>query len=339
MFNKIGDEISRNLSLAFEKAAEVFDGLKFVVGETTAATRKVQTHERYEKHKLTMRLAQGGYGKLYAKAFSAALKGDDPKQKDIISVNPAELDYNSITMWFGDDNGKPEVITKLEEWIASNSSPLQDKRDSLAAILKKNPTWMGAMTRVDTKGDAREWLGNDSGDNSEQGRHPWMCCNKTASWRWGPNAWPLVGMGSLVYISAPGIVLQLFKAEAFVDQGVVSLSDLPSYLETPTGLKTLKEDDTWCLLDFSDKVGVAWVPFGYLVTMLVMPGDDRKSENELGFAWCATSFSAERGKHMSEKTWAAVSTLNKAHFERMSKQPLWATRSSVFYAFMEALRA
>lgn len=190
------------------------------------------------------------------------------------------------------------------------------------------------------------------------GEFPWLVCTKAWSWRFGPNSWSLPGVGCWVMPTVPNCFLIVFKAADFINQGVVALGDLSSFLESNTGQSMTKA--SMILVDMRAGRKLCWVPFGYIVAPL-HTGDydidadddaDDKQDSEkvaasissssskpacanpastdLAYFWCMPVFSGPMSCKVSQREWAPICAFNKAHFDKASSSPLWAQRAGAF---------
>lgn len=191
------------------------------------------------------------------------------------------------------------------------------------------------------------------------GEFPWLVCTKAWSWRFGPNSWSLPGVGCFVMPSTQNCFLVVFKAADYINQGVVALGDLPSFLESSTGQAMTKSSMT--LVDMRASRKLCWVPFGYLVVPLYIgdydieddDADDKQdsekvasssskpasvgtSIRDLGYFWCMPILNGPMSCILSQRDWAPIVAFNRAHFDKTSASPLWAQRAQAFDRMCES---
>lgn len=154
----------------------------------------------------------------------------------------------------------------------------------------------------------------------------------------GANAWPVPGVGSFAYALSPALLL-CFRASGFTSKGLVALGDLPAFLETNSGMSAAKDHLT--IVDLRGATRLAWIPYGFLVSPLVLVDDDQdgdgastakssKDHGDLGFIWTMSLFDASLAAAVPDSVWGPIETMNQEHFAARGDVPLWSTRSEVF---------
>lgn len=341
------------LDLKSTAAEEVYDGLRFVLDQGSDKHRKNMQHLRYRRMRIGNRLVTGGYLEHYATKVTYRLQ--DPSVQDkFIQTNPLSFDPERIGIWDKIEGEIAEGIDKLRMDLA----PVVDsKRSSLQQVLENNHSFTGAMARLEASSLDITRLSKackyEFGSLASQGHHPWLVTLRKWSFRAGPGAFPLPGMGAFVWAENPGtLMLHCFRASDFVNQGLVVLSDMAAFLETASGLKTLGADN-WFIIDLRQKPASAggafvFIPYGFIVWPLYMPLDidepvsatQQNLQPGQGFTYFSvlTVFSAALIAQLPPPAWTAIENHNKIHMERQAaNSPLWANRGQSLAAVSAAV--
>lgn len=329
-------------------AEEFFAGMRFLAEQGTEKQRKVRLHDRYQRSKLATKLHMGGFRKAHAKNFANKFY-DAPQECGAAlarNIAGSAFDPLQVTVWDGTDDLGKDMMNKVAGFKESFAPALHSKVDSLQRTLDnpKNEKWTGAMAKVDSTEVDFNVLGlaGIEGKSRQRGGEPWVACMKAYSWRWGPNAWPVPGVGSLVVPLGKGTMLQVFKVNSFVQEGLVVLNDVPGFLDTQSGGKMLDSVDcSWMLLDLRESEGaVIWIPYGWVVAPVYVPPKLPEEgalpdPTDLSFVWTMAIFSKEMAGAAPAAAMAAIVAFNRVHFDRMSNSPLWQTRKEAFDAIVE----
>lgn len=315
------------LSAETNTCEDFHKALEFLVGQSKLQTRNTQMQARYRRTKVVNRLIVGGFGKGFAKCMPDHIYQQElPK---VVKVNPEKFDHGAILMW--DPSGQseePKMLKQIAKFQEESLVLVPDKQARMLEELEKNSGWSGCMTKVDKEErtfDFEPWgLGGDPMVNMA-GCKPWLTAFKKETFRFGPKAFPLPGLGSFVVAVSP-MVLQLFTIEPLLAKGI-SLPDVPQFLEAPAGATYIKET----LLTIPMKKGTAmWVPYGYVCSTINTPLDPEGSVEDFGFAWVLTILEKSWAKELPTNVWAAIRAWNEETFKANSSSKLWNDRAEAF---------
>ena len=214
----------------------------------------------------------GGVGNSYAKVLASRLIETDV-EKECVLINPDTVDRGSICKLADDSEEGAKWINKVAVFQAEAPSAISKKQNNLTDTMEKpaSAKWMGALVCSTS-------LFVEMG--AKRSGAPWA------------RLWVQPRGGS--------VVVQPFRAEGFVDQGLAALGDLPQFLETSSGGKLL-DSDNWVLLGFRRSDGIAEVPPGYLVAITNVPSEDDKNQSQLAFAWSLVSLEPRLSKVLCSK--------------------------------------
>ena len=323
------------------KAEHFFEGAKFLVEECTQAQRKSQLHERYLRTKLGTKLMLGGFGKSFSKFFANRFYDTTPQEGLVRNVAGEEFDITKVTVWDSTNEVGRGINQKVMAMAANFKAAADDKVQSLQKTMDnpKNEKWTGSMAKVGY-GDGLSLddleLRGISGKCAGPGREPWMICMRGYSWRWGPNLWPLPGVGAFVAPVGAGTVLQIIKVESLTQEGMVALGDTPGFLETPSGNKVISCPGSYILVDLrASSSAVAWVPYGYVASPLYIPAvlpeeGPLPDPTDLAFLWSLAIIDAGMSSSVPAPAMGAIAAFNRMHFDRMGSSTLWTSRAAAF---------
>ena len=238
----------------------------------------------------------------------------------------------------------PKAVTN------QHAAALNDRLDSLWKTMSKpqNERWTGAMAGISCPGADLSGSGLPMFDGAAalaEGEYPWLVVTKKAAFRWGPNAWLVPGVGCWVnQASTCNGVLLAVRVGDFVRKGLVVLPDAPAFMETEAGAAMLP--DTLTIVDLRGTKKLAWIPFGYMVSPLVMPDADdddapRPSgsstsggvqKEDLGFFYVLPAFINELCAPVSDAHWQPILNMNEDYFKKMGDSALWTARKAAFDA-------
>lgn len=323
------------------KAEDFFDGVKFLAEETTQAQRKSQLHDRYRRAKLCSRLILGGFGKSFAKFVANRFYDTTPQEGLACNVSCEDFDITKVTVWTSANDVGWDMIKKLTTMQDTFKPAADEKVQSLQKTMDnpKNEKWTGSMAKMDYGAglmlddlNLRGIAGKCEGPGCE----PWMVCMRAYSWRWGPGAWPLPGVGAFIVPVRAGMVFQIIKVESLTQEGMVALGDTPGFLETPSGNKLIANPGSCILVDMRTSVAaVAWVPFGYVVSPVYIPAvlpeeGPLPDPTDLAFFWSLAIIDRDLASSVPAPAMGAIVAYNRGHFDRMGSSSLWKTRQAAF---------
>lgn len=164
-----------------------------------------------------------GWGERHAQRF--ALRHHSPQAQDlhILKTPVGRYDLQQIAIW--DLDGETPTRIALVCELMEQARPVRKVRlENLATSMAQHSSWGGAMGRIDFTGkdvaEVMNLFGMDDAMNMDiQGCHPLATVARRGAWRWGPNSFPMIGLGCFVLLEPPVVCLQLFRAEALVGQG------------------------------------------------------------------------------------------------------------------------
>ena len=320
------------LSAETKTCEDFHKALGFLVGQSRLQNRHSMMQVRYRRAKVVNRLIVGGFGKGFAKNMPDHFYQQELPR--VVKVSPEEFDHVAILMW--DSSGQseqPKMLKQIARFQEESLVMVPDKQARMLEELGKNSAWTGCMSKVDKEGrtfDFEPWgLGGDPMVNMA-GCKPWLAAFKKETFKFGPKAFPLPGLGSFVVAVSP-MVLQLFTIEPLLAKGI-SLPDVPQFLEAPAGATYIKET----LLTVPMKKGTAmWVPYGYVCITINTPLDPEGSVEDFGFARVLTILEKSWAQELPANVWAAIRAWNEETFKANSSSKLWGDRAEAFAELCE----
>jgi hypothetical protein len=256
----------------------------------------------------------GGFGVGYAKLVAEKLKTmqDDCKA----FTNPDEINYQVPMRWAApDEKFGDRLVCHLNEYKEKSAVSVESKVSNLSNKIVERRL-MGLLAKIDhgaAVDDPSSWSGQESWMPDHIGSCAWMSAFSKFGWRYGPDAYPLPGMGGYSTLASPhAAVLQLIPIEPLVESGLVVLADLAGFLETDLGLTLASKHAMFVPMKTGD---VLWSPLGYLILPLYIPVGGQKED--IAFMWHLTSWSKALCGKVSATTWAAVEVINDSHHAKV----------------------
>lgn len=168
---------------------------------------------------------------------------------------------------------------------------------------------------------------------------PWFLGVRPHSWRISCADYPMQAFAHIVVPCTPNMVLVTFDLNSLFENGVM-MSDIGSFLETPTGLAWAKDHCSIAALSLHQ---CAWVPYGCAATVVYNPSlaNLALSPNQVGYSMIWTVFSPDLASCVPENLWKSITTAHKRNFEKFSTSRVWASRieaSSKFFTAVEKAR-
>ena len=105
---------------------------------------------------------------------------------------------------------------------------MQAKMKALCKKLdeENNARKPGTIAKVEYTGNLNiDDLKFEEGTIKHIGNHgtgPWLSAFRPHTWRYGPSAWPLPGVGSLISAVTSGTFLLILRLTPFVEQGLIA---------------------------------------------------------------------------------------------------------------------
>ena len=155
----------------------------------------------------------------------------------------------------------------------------------------RHAKWTGAMARLEQgecvqSPDTWQVFPSECLFPRDAGACPWLVCMFKKHWRYGPNAWPMPGLGGFARShNSTGVVLQLLLVGPLTECGLVALTELAKFLETDTGMRLAAKH---LVLSPLEPGTVAWVPYGYICIPSALQTQQSKTTADI--VWNLTNF-------------------------------------------------
>ncbi len=316
----------------------------------------------YQRTKIQNKLVAGGFPKLISKFIATGLKVDaadalntkllstefTPAALHVYQPNEPPLLESGQTAGTGPGVQPPSPAMKaVADLLSEQKEALNGRVASLVGILGKQPTWGGAITKLEHKIDWKSWeLGAEALMLEDGDDAPWIVCCRQFTWRYGPKVFPCPGIGSFITQmpssdnSKVDLAFAVLPVEPFLKEGI-ALTDVCKFLDTETGNGYIAENCTIVRITHGD---VLWVPYGNLAIPIAstdLEGTGTESEKKAKLGALATfavmtplvkTFAGE----LSKTTWDAISNWNYDHAKAQSAGPqsrLWTARNTHLKAF------
>lgn len=347
-------------------AEEEHEAIVFLLGQAHKDRIARKNAQRYKRTKLANKFTISGYKKITAKRMAGDVEDLLMGKKTIVcALNPsmAEFDNSKLTIWKPD--GAAEFLKLFDDATKAN---LELMKKNLAVKMAENERYSGLMMKVESDMNSLSkldlWKDDEGAQQlfSERGAHPWLAAMKVFSWRCGPGAFPLVGMGALVRNETELVefFLYLLPVDAIATKGV-ALADIQSFLETQVGAEVAESQGRLVRLP---RGCVAFVPAGFIVIPVSCKfeakddgaadehGDNNDKEKEadkdkdkdkqknkdaevdngpdIVHFLVLTVFSSKAAKALDILPWAAIEEHNRKYMAKKLEWPAWSHRSEVF---------
>jgi hypothetical protein len=328
-----------SLSDVEAEAGEQLQAMNFLITEKTKETKVQGNHTRYMRTKVQTKLVTGSYTKLFAKSVVMRIEANE----EGISMNPANFQPKSVQMWNRDSEDGKAFLDRIVTFRTTSAGQEQEKLANLAKCLESKSHWSGCMARLHAaEHDFKDWPFNEKLFGLDTpGSYPWVTSIRPFAWRYGPHAWPMLGMGSFVQNLSDESVDMCFIVlpTASVIQKGISLKDLQAFLDTDSGQTWFKDEGTFVKLPTGPDSAL-WIPYGHVVVPLAVvdvPSDDKQKKeqaNIFGHLWCWTPFAKSFAAEVDSQSWTAIVAWNKEHIEKNKSQAIWADRMSLLSQFL-----
>ena len=126
------------------------------------------------------------------------------------------------------------------------------------------------------------FLGLESEHLEHAGAHPWLRWTRAWQFHYGPNDFPLLGIGAFVTAESESATIVAMPIVEILAHGI-ALPDFPSFVETPSGSKFFGDHAKVVRVEIG---GMAWIPYGWVAFPVVwhpctkVEGDEKENEDE-----------------------------------------------------------
>ena len=205
----------------------------------------------------------------------------------MVVTNPEAFDATKFTVWDATAKGYGATLLSLLHTMPL-SSDCDRRVYSLSKSMVQHDKWSGCMTKLGEEimaaATSKEMLATlpFEGDPvwlDSPGAVPWLTCSRSNAWRFGPQAFPMVGFGAVAkVVGTVPMCIGASEVNALVGQGGICISDLGTFLETDAGNMYMQSS---MVVFHLPAEGVAWLPYGWVACTLCL-GEGVKCD-ELGF--------------------------------------------------------
>ena len=149
-------------------------------------------------------------------------------------VEIAELQsasFDTPKLWTKDGSKTKSLIDHITDFQNNSVTQIFCKTNSLTGSLR-HAKWIGAMARLEQREcvqspDTWQVFLSECLFPHVVGACFWLMCMLKNHWRYGPNAWPILGLGGFARShNSTGVVLQLLLVGFLTEYGFVALTDL-----------------------------------------------------------------------------------------------------------------
>ena len=148
---------------------------------------------------------------------------------EFADLQSASLDTPKL--WTKDGSKTKSLIDHITDNQNISVTQISCKTNSLTESLR-HVMWIGAMARMEQSECAQSpdtWqvLPSECLFPHDAGACSWLVCMLKNLWRYGPNAWPMPGLGEFARShNSTGVVVQLLPVGPLTECGPVALTDL-----------------------------------------------------------------------------------------------------------------
>lgn len=269
-----------------------------------------------------------------------------------MAINPettTDFDSSRLALW----TAAFERGTRLHQTLMSAAGDqLQNWMKSLQEFLTEHRNKSGGMSRIECKNDELKSIDifGELPYITHAGSDPWLVAARPYAMRFGPGSFPMPGFGCLMMACSSDfdVWVVVMPTQAVLERGI-SLNDLPTFLDSPSGIEALRTLGS--AIPLRERT-LLWVPFGSLCLLIAIPKHDmtkdkeekkkqKDKEKDIGpaFLMVFTPFSGPLARTMSQSTWSATKALNLAHLTRVEGRVACASRVSLMNSFVEGAQA
>lgn len=338
-------------------AFEHLQAMQFLLTEAGKVKKSEANSKRFRITMTADRFQRGGFTESFARALIDRIPKSDNAS---LSCNPEDFDPSAITLWTSGAEGKCEKMLSFVSALQAAGVDIKSKSEVIDRSLQAKCEWKGAMVAVESKiFDFDGCPIQNPMFTSEPGASPWLVGFRPNSWRFGPFAWPLPGFGSLAQLSFETplqVHLLLIPAVDVLLQGV-SLKDVRTYLDTPSGASMFSEKAKLIRMVHGELV---WIPYGYMTIPIASfpesATDKKDTDSEpmkasssdagsvknladgIAYVWTWTPFVVKSAMGLEDTAWQAISGWNREYCEQHVAQRLWSERGKVLGHFVQEVQ-
>lgn len=330
-----------------DDAEENLKVMMFLLGQMTKGEKAKKNADRYRRVKFINRLTSGGYSKPMAKFMADRIeesRENVAEGQGKVAINPKTFDESSPVVFKGSSGAtegpqledRSEFLESLLVYLKGMKS-VDEKEAALVAALRDHPEWKGAMSKLDVDGLRSSSIVMFSKADTEldslPGACPWIVLQRPFSWRLGPSAWPLVGLGALMFPMAEEVDYFYFMAPIaqILEQGIV-LSHLDKFFESDAGAEFMRQHMVFIKAEPGSAI---WCPFGWLCIPLVVDRWDMPASERCGLSLVINPAMVEWASAVPELTLRAIFQLNSDHCNKVMTKKAWQTRCAFLEEFMK----
>lgn len=351
--NSVADAIDSLETQCAEAEAE-WKAIDFLVQQKAAIKKAERSSDRYKKDRIVTKLTNNNWGTNIAKKLVQWIEGASSHSHGPISphMNAGEVfDKQVLNLWLADGSEKNSFKASL---MNDFSDIINAKRDGLCKFMSESATLCGGQTKLDIGSQSFKHL--LCATDSEKmmgiaGTEPWIMNGRPWAARCGPSAFPLPGFGCWVQAHNDNVthMLILIQAHSVLEQGI-SLSDIMSFLDTPTGLDMFTDSSYTVAIGPNEMV---WIPYGYIpIPLVTEPLDDDKpvaiqeqtkqakferDAKSTGTYTVLTVFSDSLAALVDATTWLAILKFNLDYCKKNAHRATWSGRCNVLASFAESV--
>ncbi len=299
------------------KCSEHIEAMEFLLSQSRKEGKEVHNKQRYKKTKVVNRLIKNGYGKNHADKAATLLT----TCSDAVRMNPAEFDPRVVSVWKGDSK-ECKIFGDLKD-LFDSAKPARDQKVEkvLEQMADEKKKYQGALSYVPVDLKPPSSTATFSEFKFSKGNwHMGINAFRDDTWRWGPQAWGLPGVGVFCVAISNNCNFQVFDVAALKG---IHPKDIRAFLETPTGGKFT---DKHCVHVCLQKSSICWIPFGHMVVPLSAVAadvaDDAKIESEVGMVLTLHAPCVAWAKKVPQSTWVAIKDMNCNYLETQDKK-MW----------------
>jgi hypothetical protein len=320
-----------------ESCRRMLDAVNYVSSQT------------YLRNKIADKLIIGGYSQTFAKQLVPFLEqGLEP------TMDPESFDATKVTAWT-----KEHTIGKQLQAVMCEIAPevgMSKILRRLKQVMVEHPKCGGAMIKLRRKAATTQLPGHMEPKLLDHGGSgPWVSAAKANTFRCGPDAWALPGIGAFV-TNASEVPMKIISlpVDEIISKGIC-LPDVASFLGTPSGSQLFAQFAKIVRLEASDW---AWIPYGYIafplsqgaVSFIGTDGENLEGRDDeqkgmegvknymddgtnVGFVWIHNVFSDRLRAGLSDLAWKAICSWNMDHLSKKKHQRAWTGRATMFELF------
>jgi len=327
-------EICEKLDETDVKAQLELEAINFLNSEKSKDSRAEKNQNRYRRNTCMSRMVVGSYTKSLAKVVSARIEEPD-------ELAAKSFDTSVPTLFLESTEWGKAMLDKIASFRSKQVATAEEKQQSTLKSLAAKPEWLGCLVKWEhDKHDFSDWGLGDLECESEPGSCPWTVAFRQNSWRYGPHAWPLPGVGSFVQNLADPVLdvyIIVIPLEEALTHGIAA-KDLQAFLDTHSGKQLFHTEAKVVKLQTGASAAV-WVPYGYVAVPLALTepksdGDSKEILQKVVHLWCWSPMSTSLASQVAEQVWTSIVSWNRAYMQKFPTQKTWSDRSRSFEAFV-----